>query len=156
MHESNMGLVNELVDALEDRLNEARAVPLSSSVLVNRFDLLSLLSQLRSVLPSELSQAVELVAGESAARAAAQVQADELLADARSQAARLVEHEAVVVAAQQRAEQIAAQAQAAALQLRREADDYCDRRLEDLENDLSRAMNQVQAGRARLSERFDD
>jgi len=39
---------------------------------------------------------------------------------------------------------------------RREADDYCDRRLAEFEIDLGRVLAQVQAGRAKLAGRLGE
>jgi len=49
-----------------------------------------------------------------------------------------------------------AEAQATADRLRREADDYCDRRLAEFEIDLGRVLAQVQAGRAKLAGRLGE
>jgi hypothetical protein len=48
-----------------------------------------------------------------------------------------------------------AEAQETAERLRREADDYCDRRLADFEIDLGKVLAQVQAGRAKLASRLE-
>ena len=50
--------------------------------------------------------------------------------------------------------EIVAQAQRTADELRRDADDYCDRRLADFEIDLGKVLAQVQAGRAKLAGRL--
>jgi cell division septum initiation protein DivIVA len=59
-----------------------------------------------------------------------------------------------VVAAQERAAQIVAEAEETADRLQRDADDYCDRRLADFEIDLGKVLSQVQAGRAKLAGRL--
>ncbi|MBD7918073.1 hypothetical protein H9657_07250 [Cellulomonas sp. Sa3CUA2] len=146
--------VGGVLDALEDAVTQARAMPMSSSVLVNRAELLELVDQVRAALPSQLHQADEVLADADAARAAAQAEADAVLARARTRAAELVEQESVVTEARSRAAEIVAQAQATAESLRRDADDYCDRRLADFEIDLGKILAQVQAGRAKLAGRL--
>jgi cell division septum initiation protein DivIVA len=143
-----------VLDAIGTAVATARAMPMSSSVLVNRAELLDLVEQARDVLPSQLSRADEVLADADAARSVAQADADALLAQARAQAAALVEQEAVVVAAQERAAQIVAEAEETADRLQRDADDYCDRRLADFEIDLGKVLSQVQAGRAKLAGRL--
>jgi hypothetical protein len=143
-----------VLDAIESAVGAARAMPMSSSVLVNRAELLDLVAQARDVLPTQLSQADEVLADADAARSAAQADADALLDAARTEAARLVEGEAIVVAAHERAAQVVAEAQETADGLRRDADDYCDRRLADFEIDLGKVLAQVQAGRAKLAGRL--
>lgn len=145
-----------VLDAIEQAVTVARAMPMSSSVLVSRAELLALVEQAREVLPTQLTRADEVLAEVDEARAAARVEADEVLATARAQAAELVSQEAVVVAAQERAALIVAEAERTADGLRRDADDYCDRRLADFEIDLGKVLSQVQAGRAKLAGRLGD
>jgi len=143
-----------VLDAIATAVTQARTMPMSSSVLVNRAELLDLVDQARDVLPSQLSRADEVLADADTARSAAQAEADALLTRARVQAAALVDQEAVVVAAEARAAQIVAEAEATSERLQREADDYCDRRLADFEIDLGKVLSQVQAGRAKLAGRL--
>ena len=143
-----------VLDAIASAVANARAMPMSSSVLVNRAELLDLVDQARDVLPSQLSRADEVLADADAARSVAQADADALLTRARAQAAELVDREAVVVAAQERAAELVAEAERVAEGLQRDADDYCDRRLADFEIDLGKVLSQVQAGRAKLAGRL--
>ena len=137
-----------ILDALTAAVTHARAMPMSSSVLVNRAELLDLLDQARDVLPTQLSEADDVLAAASSARGVAQADADAILAAARIQAAELVDAEHVTIAAVQRAAEIVAAAEAEATGLRHDADDYCDRRLAEFEIDLGKVLAQVQAGRA--------
>lgn len=143
-----------ILDALADAIAQARAMPMSSSVLVNRAELLDLVDQARDVLPTQLTRADEVLAAADAARAAAQAEAERIVAAAHQRAAELVEEHELTRAAQLRAEEIVAEAEGVADGLRRDADDYCDRRLADFEVDLGRVLTQVQAGRAKLASRL--
>lgn len=145
-----------VLDAIEGAVTQARAMPMSSSVLVNRAELLELVDQAREALPTQLSAADEVLADADQARARAQAEADAIVAAARQQAAELVEAEAVTVQARERAAEIVAEAQATAERLRRDADDYCDRRLADFEIDLGKLLSQVQGGRAKLAGRLGE
>ncbi|MBN9325356.1 MAG: hypothetical protein J0I87_00325, partial [Cellulomonas sp.] len=102
----------------------------------------------------QLTRADALLADADAARADARSEAEAILARAREQADRLVEAEAITVEARDRAAQLLADAQEQADALRRDADDYCDRRLADFEIDLGKVLSQVQAGRAKLAGRL--
>ena len=143
-----------ILEAIEHAVLSARAMPMSSSVLVNRAELLDLVAQAHDILPTQLTQADDVLAAADAAQVAAAAEADQVLASARARAAELVAREQVVAAAEERAAQIVAEAGATAAELRREADDYCDRRLADFEIDLGRVVAQVQAGRAKLAARL--
>jgi cell division septum initiation protein DivIVA len=144
-----------VLDALEQAVVGARAMPMSSSVLVNRAEILDLVQQARSVLPDQLARADEILAGADEVLAAARSEADATVSEAHAEADRLVGSEEVVRRAHVRAEEIVAEADRTADELRREADDYCDRRLADFEIDLGKVLAQVQAGRAKLAGRLD-
>lgn len=145
-----------VLDALEHAVEHGRAMPMSTSVLVNRTEVLHLLGQARDALPGQLAAADGLLADTDAVVARAEADAERIVADARRRADELVAADAVVVAARERAAVIVAEAEATAEQLRREADDYCDRRLAEFEIDLGRVLAQVQAGRAKLAGRLGD
>ena len=145
-----------ILDALTDAVTRARAMPMSSSVLLNRAELLDLLEQARDVLPVQLTRADELLADADEVKKVARAEAERILTGAKERAAALVEKEPIVAAAEARAAEIVAQAEAAATTRMREADDYCDRRLGDFEIDLGRISAQVTAGRAKLAARLSD
>lgn len=151
-HES----LTAVLDAVEQAVHAARAMPMSSSVLVSRAELLDLVEQARAALPAQIGRADEVLAAADAERAAARADAERIEAAARRRAAELVEQESVVAQATERAAQIVAEAEETARALRRDADDYCDRRLADFEIDLGKVLSQVQAGRAKLADRLED
>ncbi len=153
-NDERTGGVQGVLEALTATVTGARAMPMSSSVLVNRAEVLDLVEQAREALPDQLTAADALLADVDAAKERARVEAGEIVAQARREAERLVESEAVTVAARQRATEILAEAQEIADTLRRDADDYCDRRLADFEIDLGKVLAQVQAGRAKLAGRL--
>lgn len=144
-----------ILDALQSAVVQARAMPMSSSVLVNRAELLDLVEQAFAVLPTQLTEADEVLAGADAVMVTARQDAEQVIAAARQRAEELVSAEQVVVAARVRADEIVAEAERVAAGLRRDADDYCDRQLADFEIDLGRVLTQVQAGRAKLAGRLD-
>jgi F0F1-type ATP synthase membrane subunit b/b' len=145
-----------ILEALEQAVAQARAMPMSSSVLVNRVELLDLLDQAYAALPSQLTQADEVLAGADDVLAGARAEAEQIIAAARQRAEELVGREQVVVAARVRADELVAEAERTTAAMRRDADDYCDRRLADFEIDLGRVLSQVQAGRAKLADRLDE
>ncbi|GEL47883.1 hypothetical protein KQI48_13440 [Cellulomonas hominis] len=148
--------LSAVLDALEHAVGTARAMPMSASVLVSRAELLDLVTQAREALPTQIGRADEVLAAADAERAAARADAERIEAAARRRAAELVEQEAVVAQAADRAAEIVREAEETARGLRRDADDYCDRRLADFEIDLGKVLSQVQAGRAKLADRLDE
>jgi len=148
--------VAALLDELAELIDRARAMPMSSSVLVNRTEALAIIDDIHDALPHQLSHADEVLSDADGVLVDAQTQAAQIIEHARSQAEQLVAKDSLVRQAQERAEQILAQASEQAGTLRREADDYCDRRLAEFEIDLGRVLQQVQAGRATLAGRLGE
>lgn len=154
MSDEQPGLTGVL-DALAEAVANARAMPMSSSVLVSRAELLELVEQAREALPTQIARAERVLAEADVARATAREEGERIEAAARRRAEELVGEQSVVEQAGQRAAEIVRAAEERAVELRREADDYCDRRLADFEIDLGKVLAQVQAGRAKLAQRLD-
>lgn len=92
------------------------------------------------------------VAAKSKVEAASR-QAEKIIADAQAEAERLVASEKIVHEAQERAAQTVQAADARARQLAAGADNYCDEKLNELENLLAQISKQARGGRAALAKR---
>lgn len=140
-----------LLDDLLDLVERAKSMPLSSSALISREDVLALIEQARAALPLEIQRARRLLQDRDEVRARAELEADELLDAARAQAAHLVQRSEVVRQARHEAERVVSDAESQARRIRHEADDYVDRKLAAFEIVLERTFRTVQAGREKLS-----
>lgn len=147
---------SELLDELVEIVENARTMPMSSSALVHRGEVLGLLDEVRDGLPDELARADDRLREAERALEEANRAAEDIVRTARARAIELVQAEQVVVQARSQAHEIVETAERTAAELRADADDYCDRRLADFEIDLGKVVAQVQAGRARLAQRRDD
>ena len=147
--------VTGLLDTLERIAGEARSMPLSSSVMVNRAELLALLRQLREAMPDELDRARWVVREQEGILEHARTDAAEILAEARAEHARLVSEQHVVRAAQEESERIVDAAHDTARQMRLEAEDYVDAKLATFEVVLHKTLTAVERGRERLRGRLD-
>jgi cell division septum initiation protein DivIVA len=141
------------LDVLGTTVERATSMPLSSSCLVNRAEMLSLVERARAELPAELDEATALLVANQDLVAAAEHEAEQIRGRARAEAEALVEESVLVATARARSEQILDAARTEAARLLREADDYTERRLAGLEHDLTKAIGQVQRGRERLRDR---
>lgn len=148
--------VPALLDSLTDLVERSRSMPMSASVLVNKNEALQLIDAIYEALPGQLTHADRVLSDADEAFVAAQNQAQRLLAEARDEAEELVSRHEITRQAEERAEAIIHDAAAAADAMKREATDYCDRRLADFEIDLGRLLVQVQAGRAKLATMLDE
>jgi cell division septum initiation protein DivIVA len=141
------GLLGEITETIE----KAKSMPLSSSAIIGREEVLEMLGAAQQALPDELQRARRVLQDHEALRAAAQREAGQLLDEARSQAAHLVQRTEIVRQARHEAERLIAEADADARRIRHEAEDYVDRKLAAFEIVLDRTIRTVQAGRERLT-----
>jgi cell division septum initiation protein DivIVA len=141
----------EILDELVGIVERAKAMPLSSSAIIGRAEVLELLGAAREALPAEFARARRLLQDREEVRQRANREADELLDEARSQAAHMVQRTEIVRQARNNAERILADAEAESRRIRHEADDYVDRKLAAFEIVLNRTIRTVQAGRDRLN-----
>ncbi len=135
-----------LIDRLEEILNESRPFPFTHNVIVDEDRVLDLIDQMRVAIPEEVKKAQSLLAQRDRLLAQAQEEANRTLAIAREKSEQLVERDAIVQAAQARAEQIIQQARADIENTRRDADEYVVETLTRLEMELDRALTQVRNG----------
>lgn len=143
--------VAAILDDLVSVVERAKAMPLSSSAIIARDEVLALLQAAQAELPAELMRARRLLQDRDEVRSRVELEAGELLDEARAQAAHLVQRTEVVRQARNQAERILADAHGEARRIRHEADDYVDRKLAAFEVVLDRTLRTVQGGRARLA-----
>ena len=156
--------LEEVLDHLSELVEQARALPMSSSCVVPRGELLDLVDEARRVLPAELAEARRLFddrerlleqARTHASRLGeqAQVEAERLVERGRAEQAELVEATAVYTRAQAEADRLLDAATDEAAAMRAQTEDYVDAKLAGFEKVLSTTLATVQRGRERLSGR---
>jgi hypothetical protein len=126
-------------------------MPMSASVRVNKEEVLELLDDAVTRLPDELRSARWLLKEREEFLARSRRDGEELIADAKSRVAHMVQRTEVVKAAELRAQQIIEDAEASARRMRRETEDFCDQKLASFENVLAKVAKTVAAGRSRLA-----
>jgi cell division septum initiation protein DivIVA len=139
--------LRQLVEIVE----VARSVPMSSTVMVHREEVLDILDDVLAHLPDELRAARWLLKEREEFRAKAHREAEEIIADAKSHVARMVQRTEVVKAANQHAQQILDDAEQESRRMMREAEDYCDQKLASFEVVLDRLSKTVAGGRRKLA-----
>ena len=133
-----------------DLVNAAPKMPLSSTVRLEKDEVVELLEEAVSRLPDELRQARWLLKEREEYLAKVQREADDILAAARERAERIVQRTELVREAQRLSARILEEANDEARRLRHEAEDYCDQKLAAFEIVLERTMKTVQGGREKL------
>ncbi len=142
--------VELLLRRVVDTIANARPMPLSASVMINRDEVLGLVDEALDRLPEELRSARYLLKERDEFLAKARREAEEVLDAARLQAERMVERTEVAREAKKVARQLVDTAEERARRLQHEAEDFCDQKLAQFEIVLDRTMRTVQAGRSRL------
>jgi len=149
---------------IEDMIKEAKSMPLSSSALLNREEILELVAQMREDLPEEIKQARWVVKDREELLTKARRDSQRIVEEAEQEQLRMASREEVVKRAEAEADRILAEAREAARRMRLEAEDYVDAKLAQFEialqrsseelaatkTALGRTLEQVEGGRERL------
>jgi cell division septum initiation protein DivIVA len=140
----------QMLRRLHELVASARPMPLSTSVMINRDEVLDLLDETIERLPDELRAARWLLKEREDYLAKVRREGEEILDQARSRAERMVQRTEVVKASEARARKIVDAAQAEANRLKNECEDFCDHKLASFEIVLERTLKMVGAGRDKL------
>lgn len=142
-----------LIDKLDDLIHNARAVPLTDQVRVDREEVYDLLDQMRAIVPEELKQARWIVKERQEMLAEAKREAERIVKSAQEEQQVLTSNEEVYKQAERAAEEIIEDARDTERQIRLGAEDYADEILSTLEVNLEKFLAAVQRGRDRLAGR---
>ena len=142
--------VQDRLDELAILVEDAKAMPLSASCIVNRQQVLDLVDEIRQLLPDAVRRADELLADREAVVQDGRREADRILERARAEADRLVSEHEVYLAAVSEAEALRADVTAETSRMREETDDYIDAKLATFEITLQKTLQTVDRGRERL------
>lgn len=146
--------VERLVEELYNQIDSAKAVPLSSSCMVNREQMLGIITEISQLLPKELNQASTLLEEREAVIADARQKAERIVQQAEAEAKLLVSQDRIYKEALTEAEALREATNEELARMRRELDDYVDAKLGAFEAALTRTLQQVQAGRDRVNVRL--
>ncbi|HWC72137.1 MAG TPA: hypothetical protein VG993_13340 [Actinomycetota bacterium] len=140
---------------LDELVREAKAMPLSSSVLVNRDEVLDLIAEMQEALPDEIKQARWIVKDREDLLAKARVDADAIVEQSRAEQLKMAKQEAVLARAAEEAERVLADADEQARAMRREAEEYVDAKLAQFEIALRRILDDTQVSSRALAKTLD-
>jgi cell division septum initiation protein DivIVA len=149
---------------LEEMVREAKSMPLSSSALLNRDELIEMLQKMQEELPEEIKQARWVVKDREELLAKARAESERIVEQAHEDQLRMARREEVVERARLEAERVLEEAEAASRTIRKEAEDYVDGKLAQFEialrkvledsqlatKGLARTLDTVEVGRDRL------
>jgi cell division septum initiation protein DivIVA len=144
-----------LIDKLHDLVHDAKHVPLSGEVRVDKETLADLLNQMRATIPEELKEARWIVKERQEMLAAAEREAQRTLGEAHERQTQLVAEHELTGQAELARDDIIDDARAEEREIRLGAEDYADEILNTFELNLSKFIAAIQRGRERL-QRPDD
>ena len=143
--------IQHLVDRLEEVFNNSLRVPLSAYLLINEDQIFSIIDQMRVAVPEEVKRANRIEAEKERILAQAHEEANRIRDLAKQEASELVRRDSVLMAAQQRSDNILERGRREAEVLRQDADAYVMEVLTRLEEDLLRYLSVVRNGLDKVS-----
>jgi cell division septum initiation protein DivIVA len=139
-----------LIDKLDDVVHNAKQVPLTDQVRVDKEEIYDILDQMRATIPEEIKQARWIVKERQEMLAEAKREAERVIKDAKQRQLQLTSEEEVYKQAERAADDIIEDARTREREIRLGAEDYADDILNTLEVNLSKFIAAVQRGRERL------
>lgn len=148
MSDRNM---EELVGALYDVVQDARAMPLAADkCILERDRVLDMLDEILAQMPGEIKQARTIVESRNELVSQARREAEAIMRQAQDQARAMVTKEAIYLEAKRRSEELAEQTQRKLTQLQKACNDYMDDALRRTEETIEGALNDVRDTRTRF------
>jgi vacuolar-type H+-ATPase subunit H len=140
-----------LIDTLDDLVHNAKPIPLTDQVRMDKEGIYDLLDQIRATIPDEIKQARWIVKERQEMLAEAKSEAERIVNQARERQERLISDEEVTKQAERAAEDIIEDARGRVREILLGAEDYAEEILNTLEVNLSKFNTAVQRGRDRLA-----
>jgi len=141
-----------ILNELEELIETCPKVPMTRRVLVDEDRLLDYLDRIRTSLPEEIRQAKWVVQEREKVIADSKQEAMRIIQDAEKELQNRAEESEIVKKAQELSEQYQQQAREIAAKIKEGAYQYADDILRELENNLTKILEEIQAGRSELNQ----
>ena len=128
--------VLELLDELEEIVDTSGSFPLTGKILVDADDILSVVADIRRVLPEEITKAQQITNDQDRILAKAKQEYQDILSEAKREAEKLIETDDITVKARRRADEIVRTANDNARDLKLSTFEYIDGLLYDFQNKM--------------------
>ena len=138
----------QIIDILEDKIEQAKTIPLLNRALIDREDILANIEELRINLPDDMKQARLIKDERKRIIAEAQAEADEIIKNAKIKTEEMVNEHEITKKAYEQANQIIAAAQKNSRELRMGARQYVDSLFADTDSKLTKAQSIIRKARA--------
>ncbi len=141
-----------LIDTLHDFVHNAKPIPLTDQVRMDKDGIYDLLDQIRATIPEEIKQARGIVKEGQETLAQARREAERIVKEAHELAEGLISGDEVTKQAERAAEAMIKDARRRERAILLGAEDYANEILSTLQLNLSKFNAVVQRGRDRLAE----
>lgn len=153
MNEQN---IEEIISALYDLVQDARALPLGADkCILERDKVLDMLDEIIAQLPVELKQARTIVESRNELIGQARREAEALIRKAQGEAAEMVAQEAIYQEAKRQCQLMVQQTQTRMSELRKASNDYMDDALRRTEEAISMSLEDVRDTRTKFKALVD-
>jgi len=150
-----MSVLEDLVKQIEELIRSARTMPLSSSALVDRKEVLDLIELLKRSIPEEIARARAVIRDRDDVVERARTQAERVLERAQTEREQQLSKTEIAQAASREADRMVAEAEAVSRRIKSEAESYVEGKLATFEVVLQKTLAAVERGRARLGGRLE-
>ncbi len=148
MNEQN---IEEIISALYDMVQDARAMPLAADkCIIERDKVLDMLDEVIAQLPVELKQARTIVDSRNELIGQARREAESIIRKAQEEAAAKVSEEAIYMEAKRQCQEMVLQTQARMAEVRKASNDYMDDALRRTEEAIALSLEDVKDTRAKF------
>lgn len=140
-----------ILDEMELMIRDSKRVPLSGKSVIEGHVFLDRLDRLRAILPEELQTAKLVLQEKDRIVTEACAQAEEVMEASKGKVARLVDESEITKSAMQVAEDIIANAENVAKEIKIDANEYASGVLSHMEIVLKKGLDAVVEGKAELN-----
>lgn len=140
--------VEDMIDELYEMLEKAWSLPLSGGrTVIDAGEFRQVLDDIRGAMPSELSEAKDIVADRSKIISSARREADAIVRNAEEKARAIVNQDDLVRQAQLKSQEILAQTQAKVREMKKASNDYVDDLMKRTDEALSENLAELRKTR---------
>ncbi len=149
MNEQN---IEEIISALYDMVQDARAMPLAADkCILERDKVLDMLDEVIAQLPVELKQARTIVDSRNELIGQARREAETIIRKAQEEAAAKVSEETIYLEAKRQCQEMVLQTQARMAEVRKASNDYMNDALRRTEEAIALSLEDVRDTRAKFN-----
>jgi len=152
----NEQTIEDIISALYDMVQDARAVPLAADkCILERDKVLDMLDEIIAQLPAELKQARTIVESRNELIGQARREAEATMRQAQDKATKMIEEEAIYQEAKRQCQEMVLQTQTRMAELRKASNDYMEDALRRTEEAIAMSLEDVRDTRSKFKALVD-